>query len=73
MSTNTGEAPTRGITSPVAAKVKLGQNTASPGPIPQAISGSSRASVPLAQLRACLAPEKAAICASNSRTSGPIT
>ena len=39
MSTNTGEAPTRGMTSAVAAKVKDGQNTASPGPTPQAISG----------------------------------
>ena len=49
-STKTGEAPTRGMTSAVAAKVKLGTKTASPRPIPQAISGSARASVPLAQV-----------------------
>ena len=73
MSTNTGEAPLQGITSPVAAKVKLGQNTASPGPISQAISGRARASVPLPQETAWAAPAKAASWSSNARTSGPMT
>ena len=39
----------QGTTSAVATKVKLGQKTASPGPISQARRGSSSASVPLAQ------------------------
>ncbi len=59
MSTNTGVAPSHGTTSAVAAKVKLGTNTASPGRMPQAISGRTSASVPLAQPRACFAWPKA--------------
>ena len=41
-STNTGVAPSRATTSAVAAKVKSGQNTASPGPIAHAISTSTQ-------------------------------
>ena len=73
MSTNTGVAPVQGMTSGVAAKVNDGQNTASPGPISQAISGNARASVPLAQVRARAAPVNAASRPSRSRTSGPMT
>ena len=36
--------------------VKEGTNTASPGPMPQAISTRERASVPLAQVMQCLRP-----------------
>ena len=70
-STKTGVAPTSTATSAVAQKVKDGQITASPGPMPRARNGSTSASVPLAQVTACLAPEKAASSASNARTSGP--
>ena len=52
--------------------MKDGQNTASPGPIPQAISGSTMASVPLAQDRACFALPNAARSASKVRTGGPM-
>jgi len=72
MSTNTGEAPTRGMASAVAAKVKEGQKTASPGPIPQAISGSTSASVPEPQESAKGAWPKAASWRSNSPISGPM-
>ncbi|MNU90301.1 hypothetical protein D3C71_801640 [compost metagenome] len=51
----TGSASNQGTTSAVAAKVKLGTKTASPRPTPQAISGRARASVPLAQPKACFA------------------
>ena len=61
----TGGAPRRATTSAVETKVKLGTKTASPRPIPHAISGRARASVPLAQPRACLARPKAARSASN--------
>ena len=47
-------------TSTVATKVKAGTNTASPGPTPSAINASSSASVPLAQLTQCRAPQKSA-------------
>ena len=60
-------------TSTVATKVKAGTNTASPLPTPSAIRASSRASVPLAQLMQCLAPQNAASCRSSSPTSGPST
>ena len=73
MSTNTGVAPNHGITSQVAAKVKDGQNTASPAPISHAISGRARASVPLAQDSASCASPNSASAASNARTSGPMT
>ena len=73
MSTNTGVAPVQGITSGVAAKVNDGQNTASPAPISQAISGRASASVPLPQESAWRARPNSASCASNSRTSGPMT
>ena len=52
MSTNTGVAPVQATASAVAVKVKLGQNTASPAPNPQAINGRASASVPLAQASA---------------------
>ena len=72
ISTNTGDAPVHGTTSAVEAKVKDGQNTASPGPISQAIRGRTMASVPLAQDRPCLAWPKAAICCSKALTGGPM-
>ena len=53
------------------AKVKAGTNTASPGPICQALSASDSASVPLAQLTACFTPANAAEISSSSRTCGP--
>ena len=57
-STNTGVAPVSATASPVAQNVNDGQSTASPGPTPLAISTISSASVPLAQLTTCLAPQK---------------
>jgi hypothetical protein len=71
-STNTGEAPTSGMASAVAANVNEGQKTASPGPIPHAISGSTSASVPEPQDRANGAWPKAASSASNCAISGPM-
>src|SRR5689334_2856116 len=71
-STNTGVAPTSTGTSAVAQKVKDGQITASPGQMPIALSSSTSASVPLAQLTTCLAPQNAASSASKARTSGPM-
>ena len=56
----TGVAPQSATTSAVAQKVKAGQITASPGPIPQAISTSRSASVPLEQAIAWRAPQNAA-------------
>ena len=64
-SANTGVAPTSATTSAVAQKVKDGQITASPGPMPLAISASTSASVPLAQVTAWRAPQNAASSASN--------
>src|SRR4051794_39848493 len=58
-------------TSAVAAKVKLGQTTASPGRMPFAISTMASASVPFAQEMTWLAPQKAASSVSSSATSGP--
>ena len=56
MSTKTGVAPKRLITSAVAMKVKGVVKTASPGPISRAMSAMRRASVPDAQPTACLTP-----------------
>ena len=61
-STKTGVAPTSATASPVAQKVNDGHSTASPGPTLFAISTITSASVPLAQLTTCLAPENAASC-----------
>src|ERR1700733_5433850 len=71
-STNTGVAPTSATASPVAQKVKDGHSTASPRPTPLAISTMTSASVPLAQVTTCLAPQKAASAASSAVTSGPL-
>ena len=70
-SASTGVAPHRAGTSAVAQKVKAGQMTASPGPMPQAISTSRSASVPLEQVITWRAPQKAASSLSSVRTSGP--
>src|SRR5262245_22119497 len=70
-STKTGVAPTKATTSAVAQKVNDGHNTASPGPISIARSTSTRASVPLAQVTTCLAPQNAASSVSKAFTSGP--
>src|SRR4030095_5200706 len=72
-STKTGVAPTNAATSAVAQNVNDGQSTASPGPTPNARSTSTNASVPLAQVITCLAPQKVASSVSNARTSGPRT
>ena len=56
-SANTGVAPISTATSAVAQNVKDGHSTASPGPMPFARSTSSSASVPLAQVTACFAPQ----------------
>ena len=69
-STNTGVAPVSATASPVAQNVNDGQSTASPGPMPFAISTISSASVPLAQLTTCLAPQKAASAASSASLPG---
>ena len=61
------------MTSAVAAKVKDGQNTASPGPISQAISGSTSASVPEPQVSAKGAWPKSRSAASSWPISGPMT
>ena len=45
--------------------------TASPGPIPQAMSTSRSASVPLEQVITWRAPQNAASSLSSARTSGP--
>src|SRR3984885_7396014 len=71
-STNIGLAPTSATASPVAQKVKDGHSTASPRPTPLAISTMTSASVPLAQVTTCLAPQKAASAASSAVTSGPL-
>src|SRR5580698_8178827 len=71
-STKTGVAPVSATASPVAQKVKEGQITASPRPMFFAINTINSASVPLAQLTTCLAPENSASRASSSVTSGPL-
>ncbi len=58
-STKTGVAPVHATTSAVAAKVNVGQSTASPGFTPFAISTKPSASVPFAQDTTCLAPQNA--------------
>ncbi len=70
-SANTGVAPSSTTISAVAQNVKDGQITASPGPMPFAISTSASASVPLAQLTTCRAPQNSASACSSARTSGP--
>ena len=70
-STKIGVAPNQATTSAVAAKVKDGTRIAWPGPAPFAISASPSASVPLAQLSTCLAPQNSASWCSSLATSGP--
>ena len=70
-STKTGVAPASTATSTVATKVKAGTNTASPVPMPSAIRASNSASVPLAQVMQCRAPQKAASCALELGNLGP--
>src|SRR6266511_1756445 len=70
-SAKTGVAPTSTTTSAVAVKVKLGQMTASPGPIPRAINTMTIASVPLAQVTTWRAPQNSESLTSRARTSGP--
>ena len=72
MSTNTGFAPTRPITSAVLIQVKGTVMTSSPGADAQCAQGISRLSVPLATVRQCLTPDVARQQpASNSRDLGP--
>jgi len=71
MSIKTGVAPVLAIASAVAQYVKEGQNTASPGPISHAYSGSTIASVPFAQPRAYFDFPNFAKFFSNFLTSGP--
>ena len=67
-STKTGVAPRIATTSPDEKNVKSGTNTASPSPIPQAISASSSASVPFPQVTQCFTPTYAASFSSSSET-----
>src|SRR3569832_42947 len=71
-STNSGFAPVSATASPVAQNVNDGHSTTSPGPTPLAISTMINASVPLAQVTTCLAPQNAASAASSAATSGPL-
>src|SRR5579883_2345237 len=73
MSTKTGRAPSRQIVLAVAKKVYGVVMTSSPGPIPRAIKGSSRASVPEPQPTPRAAPQYSASSASSCATSGPMT
>src|SRR5271157_586692 len=73
MSTNTGVAPRRAMTSAVVIKVKVVVKTASPGPTPSAIRGRRRASVPLEQARQYFVPAYAASDSSSSAISLPLT
>ena len=72
MSTKTGVAPRREIASAVAMNVNGVVKTASDGPTPSAINAIKRASVPLEQDIAYLAPTYSANFSSNSATSGPM-
>src|SRR5262249_15668830 len=72
-SMNTGVAPTRAATSAVAQNVNDGQSTPSPAPTPNPPTTSTNASVPLAQVITCLAPQNVASLVSNVPTSGPRT
>ena len=72
ISTKTGTAPKRLITSLEAIKVKGVVIISSPSLIPIASNAINRASVPLEQAIACLAPVYFAKLASNSFTAGPI-
>src|SRR5512138_3573373 len=72
-SISSGVAPVRATGEAVAQNVNDGQKTASPGPAPIAISTITSASVPLAQLTTCLAPQNSASAFSRVVTSGPLT
>src|SRR5437763_9269959 len=72
MSTNTGVAPSRTMTSAVAMKVNGVVMTSSPGLSPRAISAISSASVPEATVMQWRAPQYSASLASSSATSGPM-
>lgn len=69
---NTGVALAKAMTSAVAKKVNVGQNTASPSLISNTIIHRVSASVPFAQVIACFTPTYSASLSSNSKTSGPI-
>ena len=71
---STGVAPASTTTSAVATKVKAGTNTASPGPMPSAISAKQQSVGAVgARRRSACAPQNAASCRSSSATSGPRT
>ena len=72
MSTKTGVPPALWMAPAVAKKVKGVVMTSSPGLRSSALSGSSRASVPLAQPTACLVWDSAATAASSCATSAPM-
>ena len=71
ISVNTGAAPSTEAAPAVAANVKSGTMMASPGPIPQAIIASIRASEPLAHVTQCFRPTYPASLSSSSSTSRP--
>ncbi len=73
ISTNTGFAPSKAITSTVAKKLKGVVITSSPGPISNAISAINNASVPLETAMVCSTPTNSESKVSSSPTSGPIT
>ena len=56
-STNTGRAPVLEMHPAVAKKVKLGQITSSPAPMPSAMSATRSASVPEETPMACSTPQ----------------
>jgi hypothetical protein len=72
MSTNTGVPPALWMAPAVAKKVNAVVITSSPGFMSRARSGSSSASVPLAQPMACRVLESLATSASSCATSGPM-
>ena len=71
-STQTGIAPRRTTDPAVAKKVNAGNKTSSPGPMPKAISGKSKASVPEDTPRACFTFKNSAQDFSNASRRGPI-
>jgi hypothetical protein len=73
MSNNTGTAPVISIAATVATAVCATVAMAVPGPMPNALRAKASASVPLAQLTACLAPSHVANSFSKVATSLPRT
>ena len=71
-STQTGTAPKRATDPAVAKKVNAGNKTSSPGPIPRAMSGKSKASVPEDTPIACFTFKNSAQDFSKASRRGPM-